>query len=542
MSKKTEYKMSDIIFAGFAQLSYLNWHKLTLLPKGTKLNVILENTNAFNQIKTSDYNDMYPPLTKEQENKLKQEIIQEVVKGNGYKITKPTKGKKEESSAVKDYLELSKAKHKIYHHKDPRLFYLYSENAKNAEKTPKYPEFGEWEFIAGFDTNKIHDLSVDEENNIFLKTYGFYNKDKDIECGFQASVFKKGGSVIITYRGSDSFSTSLLTDWIWTNISTLSRNQLPRAITYAVWVYEWVNSSFKNCQIHITGHSMGGALAQYVAVYSKFKHNTVTWNALGIGIKYKLPNIDNVRNLYKNTHYIDYFINYKAMETNPKTNKTANEKIRNFYIYEDMTANLQHRVGKVISVNKKDNDIAGKLLLEKLSDSVITVLIKLGYVSFVEKIKGILRGLMAGSIGNYHTVSNFLPFFDNSGMINLDTGTVSHNFVHNSIKMACQNNKKAVPKVINKNKVSLGKSLSNAINNKTSNKDNLFWYCLKKQVTQEMIDWYNPDVPEVGIFNNSKLVAGVPGGDPYPLGSNSNEKKASIVKTSNGNSKISQTK
>lgn len=87
MSKKTEYKMSDIIFAGFSQLSYLDWHNLKA-SQGKKLSSIFgKDTLAFNQIKTSDYNDMYPPLTKEQENKLKQEIIQEVVKGNGFNIT-----------------------------------------------------------------------------------------------------------------------------------------------------------------------------------------------------------------------------------------------------------------------------------------------------------------------------------------------------------------------------------------------------------------------------------------------------------------------
>jgi hypothetical protein len=36
-------------------------------------------------------------------------------------------------------------------------------------------------------------------------------------------------------------------------------------------------------EIYITGHSLGGALAQFVFVYSGGKHKTVTWNSLGIG-------------------------------------------------------------------------------------------------------------------------------------------------------------------------------------------------------------------------------------------------------------------
>ena len=118
MSKKTDVKtkdkiefkmnntMSDIIFAGFAQLSYLDWHELTFFPKGTKLNVILKNTKAFNQIKTDDYKNY---------------------KKSNYSVDETIHGKR------------------IYSAKDARLFYLYSEDATNAENNPKYPDFGEWQ-------------------------------------------------------------------------------------------------------------------------------------------------------------------------------------------------------------------------------------------------------------------------------------------------------------------------------------------------------------------------------------------------------------
>ena len=109
MSKQTEFKMnnlmSDIIFAGFAQLSYLDWHKLKA-SQGKKLSSILgKDTLAFNQIKTSDY------------------------KGNGksnYSVDETIDGKK------------------IYSATDARLFYLYSEH-EEPNNNPKYPDFGEWE-------------------------------------------------------------------------------------------------------------------------------------------------------------------------------------------------------------------------------------------------------------------------------------------------------------------------------------------------------------------------------------------------------------
>ncbi len=51
--------MKDIIYAGFAQLSYLDWHKLNIKHKGLKLNNILgKDIRIFNQIKTSNYKKM----------------------------------------------------------------------------------------------------------------------------------------------------------------------------------------------------------------------------------------------------------------------------------------------------------------------------------------------------------------------------------------------------------------------------------------------------------------------------------------------------
>jgi hypothetical protein len=72
--------MMDIIYAGFAQLSYLDWHKLTLVPKGTKLkNIFKEGTVAFNQILTDDYIEMYGGTKK----------IKKTVLGSGFVLNRP---------------------------------------------------------------------------------------------------------------------------------------------------------------------------------------------------------------------------------------------------------------------------------------------------------------------------------------------------------------------------------------------------------------------------------------------------------------------
>lgn len=111
MSKKTMNEMmSDVIFAGFAQLSYLDWHKLDNNYKNLKLDTLLKpNSLAFNQIKTSDY------------------------KGNGksnYSVDETIDGKK------------------IYSATDARLFYLYSEH-EEPNNNPKYPTLGNGNLFMG---------------------------------------------------------------------------------------------------------------------------------------------------------------------------------------------------------------------------------------------------------------------------------------------------------------------------------------------------------------------------------------------------------
>lgn len=77
-------------------------------------------------------------------------------------------------------------------------------------------------------------------------------------------------------------------------------------------------------------------------------------------------------------------------------------------------------------------------------------------------------------------------------------------------------------------------------NTTIGSKNNLYHHLIKKSFNINNTNWYTPEVPEVGKFNNIDYIAGVSGGVPYPLGNNSNEKKASIVKASNGNFIISK--
>jgi hypothetical protein len=213
--------MKDAIYAGFAQLSYLNWHNL---KNGEKLFTVFEEEHLFNQIKTPDYN-------------------------------KWNKGNNEY------YVNLSKEGHKIYAKEDSRIFYLYSEDKELAEKNPKFSEFGEWEFLCAYDHNKIKEEAGD--------IVGIFNS------GFQGSAFKNGNKVIIAYRGSDNIldGEHRSSDWLRTNLD-LGMNKYTDQLTCAIYMYEKVKELELEAEIHITGHSLGGALAQFVFVYSGGKHKT----------------------------------------------------------------------------------------------------------------------------------------------------------------------------------------------------------------------------------------------------------------------------
>ena len=102
--------------------------------------------------------------------------------------------------------------------------------------------------------------------------------------GFQAVVFgqgKKGDGtyekIYISYRGTDSFLDGVITDFQIFLQTTMAQ------AGNAVKLYETVIDIYgENADITLVGHSLGGALAQYVA---SLKHeDAVTFNAPGVTI------------------------------------------------------------------------------------------------------------------------------------------------------------------------------------------------------------------------------------------------------------------
>ncbi len=444
--------MTEIVYANFSQLAYLNWG-------------IKEVEDEINKKVTYLIERLWPKLT----NVAKLESPKSDGNGN-----------------------------QLYDERDKRIFMVVSEE-QGWSPPPKYKELSiGWEFLYFADHQKIYKDYLGIESRY--------------SSGMQAAAFKKGNDIVIAYRGTEpSEVEDLLTD---AEIGFFNRHS-PH-LTAAVLFYEYILKEYgSNSTIHITGHSLGGALAQYVACYAEGKHKTVTWNGLGIGVhkhslkkgisgkindimqaieinkmksaeeiqnKYlnsegeidpilDLSNMKNIINdiagiIIKNTH--EYYNNqgktevvsfeigdnwkgsfsmgsshdssysYKLTDSEVKnieasaevsayeiywllktTQKFAksysklenSDTIRNYFNTKDWTAMIQTRLGICINVLQEDIKY-----IDETDDSKMRVIRK-----------------TVKQIGfDYHSVNDFLLYMDDNG--NMCPGKVNDNFVRNAAK------------------------------------------------------------------------------------------------------------
>ncbi|MCM1009807.1 MAG: DUF2974 domain-containing protein [Fusobacterium sp.] len=100
--------------------------------------------------------------------------------------------------------------------------------------------------------------------------------------GFQATVYKNGNEISISYRGSEAtkIKNYEFAKDIYNDIQ-MGINNFPNQYKSANEVYKQIKQSYPNSNITVTGHSLGGSLAQLVSAENGCP--AVTFNAYGTG-------------------------------------------------------------------------------------------------------------------------------------------------------------------------------------------------------------------------------------------------------------------
>ena len=84
--------------------------------------------------------------------------------------------------------------------------------------------------------------------------------------GFFGAVYRKGGTLVIAFRGSEGFNDDFIRDWLVNDVAILSKRiPIPQAVEAGSFARDAVEAAGRKSVVYITGHSLGGALAQIVA-------------------------------------------------------------------------------------------------------------------------------------------------------------------------------------------------------------------------------------------------------------------------------------
>ena len=125
--------------------------------------------------------------------------------------------------------------------------------------------------------------------------YRVIDKAENKDNGFYAEAYSNGKDIIIAYRGTDTDIIGLFYDI--QNNHSMVRSELPSQCTDAIRFYDKVVRENPNCDITVTGHSLGGSNAEIVSAIRGVL--AVTFNAYGVRdmfTSYTILNEDNVVN------------------------------------------------------------------------------------------------------------------------------------------------------------------------------------------------------------------------------------------------------
>lgn len=422
--------IKDIEFAFFSQLSYLNWNSLITqdiinLPEYKNkqfIKFLSDKDQIWEKIKTPFYDD------EKNLPKVKNGIL-------------------------------------MYHEEDKRLFGVYGteRDASTTDKTILKPlyNFDGWQFIYSADKTKLYKDK--------------YNLDDVEDDGFFAAAFMNDDKIIIAYRGTETTTKDFLTDF---EIGFLNNSHSQLVSTHVF--LEHIKSLYQNItddNIYLTGHSLGGCLAQYSFISSGKKHKTVTWNALGIG---KYRNVFKRTALEVNTDVKGYL---KKLSDHLHITETAQKIVSEFIkidgnimlkteeedkikLYEIINGMIQKNPFIEVNLKSKIESLSLEIYwflksvfeiqnsLNKSSENIINYYNSLDWTADLQTREGkcidVLTGdeiekeeiddsklriirstVLKGGI-KYHSVNDFLLYMDSNGMI--QAGKYNLVFTKNLIK------------------------------------------------------------------------------------------------------------
>ncbi|MCS5422814.1 MULTISPECIES: Mbeg1-like protein [Psychrilyobacter] len=193
------------------------------------------------------------------------------------------------------------------------------------------------------------------------------------KTGFYAIAFEKHGQIVISYRGTEvsSFGEAYK-DFIETDL-LIGVDKKPKQLEQGVEFYKEI-LKIEHKSIALTGHSLGGGIAQYVALISDLKDYGIpkvyTWNAFGInkvGIlsledflefdsiaERKCPSLKNNKILYKRIKSYYYSYLFKLLKKNNYIkDKESIKKISKLEFKVELDEDMKKRLESLFTVANK---------------------------------------------------------------------------------------------------------------------------------------------------------------------------------------------
>ncbi|WP_300622575.1 hypothetical protein [uncultured Fusobacterium sp.] len=267
---------------------------------------------------------------------------------------------------------------------------------------------------------------------------------------------------MIAYRGTEDkvkHNNKLIPEDFITDFKIYTKNKDIQQVE-AVLFYEYIKTKYgaeKN--IHITGHSLAGAIAQYVHFYaycSNDKIFTVTWNGLGAYgsllhtkdfflyenyqtlFKKKIFSIDESEYLNaKNRLKAHYSTNLNILKKKREEVKNT-PKIINYFMDEDFVGGYLNGdwIGQKILVNVKEKTLSDRAFLKTGVFSS-----KTGEEIHENRLSEKKRAAF-----NSHNINNFLVFMGDSG--NITPCVIRKEFRKNALKTVVRRRTKSYSSLV----------------------------------------------------------------------------------------------